>query len=355
MDARMGAASAVMEEAARETRTGGGSSAAPQPRYGDLKDVPVTLIGQAGAWFGLEKNGDEVAVRPREALSRRCTIRVAAQFEHDQGYFSASPVMGRLDFPKGTTEVKTYRPFTLDPRRTLRELYFPVEAMPDDEWQSSAPRWQNFQAVAKRLLGRAEIAWNGLSRDEVDILLLQLPYMEIVEACVLHALARWSAEAGECVVEIGSFQGFSTSVMALGLRAAASEAPLISIDPHVDHPCHGDRVRLAMRQAGEEGRLVQFACGSDRAAGLLRPGCASMVFVDGDHSFEQVLRDFENYREFVAPGGVMAFHDHDFSEHNGQAALHPGVRRVVEEHVLREGTFRPVLLAHTLFAFVRRV
>jgi predicted O-methyltransferase YrrM len=33
------------------------------------------------------------------------------------------------------------------------------------------------------------------------------------------------------------------------------------------------------------------------------------LFIDGDHSYEGVKKDFEDYRCFVRPGGLIAFHD----------------------------------------------
>ena len=34
-----------------------------------------------------------------------------------------------------------------------------------------------------------------------------------------------------------------------------------------------------------------------------------LLFIDGDHSYEGVKADWEMYREFVRPGGIVAFHD----------------------------------------------
>jgi len=33
------------------------------------------------------------------------------------------------------------------------------------------------------------------------------------------------------------------------------------------------------------------------------------LFIDGDHTVEGVTADYNNYREFVRPGGIIAFHD----------------------------------------------
>src|SRR5262245_16859053 len=36
-----------------------------------------------------------------------------------------------------------------------------------------------------------------------------------------------------------------------------------------------------------------------------------LIFIDGDHRYEGVKRDFENYRPLLSPRGVMMFHDVD--------------------------------------------
>ncbi len=71
------------------------------------------------------------------------------------------------------------------------------------------------------------------------------------------------------------------------------------------------------------------------------------------HSYDQALADFNRCRELLAPGGCMVFHDYGFGKHHGQPDFHPGVTRTIDEHVLNDSDFRPLLLAHTLFAFVK--
>lgn len=38
-------------------------------------------------------------------------------------------------------------------------------------------------------------------------------------------------------------------------------------------------------------------------------GPADFILIDGDHTYEGVKRDFDLYRDLVAPGGMIAFHD----------------------------------------------
>ncbi|MEK7756138.1 MAG: hypothetical protein AAB385_02895, partial [Planctomycetota bacterium] len=153
-------------------------------------DVPVSLIGQAAAWFELVRDGSSVIVRPRQALPRRCTIRPAALFRQERGFPDVSTVMGRLCFANGTTEEQRYTPFTRDPQRNLRELFLPVEAMPDDDWQVSTARCTNYQAIARRLLAAAEVPWKGLSAAEIEEFVAYVPCPEPMESFVLHALAQ---------------------------------------------------------------------------------------------------------------------------------------------------------------------
>jgi len=319
-----------------------------------LADAPVALIGQAGAWFAIEKDEDAILVTPRQSLPCRCTIRVAALFEQDRGFFDANTVMGRLNFPRGATETQRYVPYTHDPQRSLRELFLPVETMPEDDWPVSVGRWRNYQAIAKRLLASAGVSWGGLIPEEIDALVANVVWPEPLEGCLLHALVQRFHSVGDCVVEIGSFRGRSATALAMGLAGVSSPAKIVSIDPHLEHPHNVDHVRIALAQIGEGDRLVQFRGTSGEAHKLIRPESASLVFVDGDHSYEQVVADFENYRGIVAPGGCLVFHDYGYGDHNRREEADPGVRRAVDQHVMTANDFTPLLLGHTQFAFTKR-
>lgn len=317
-----------------------------------LDGVRILPVGQPAAWFSFERQDEAVVLRPNRPLPRRCTSRPAGLFQQDRGFPDVSAVMGRLVLPNGSTEAQVYAPFTRDPQRRLKELFFPVEAMPDDDWPTSAHRWSNYQAIAKRLLAAAEVPWEGLSPRDIRELVDFVPWPEPLEGCLLHALTQLTHERGACVVEIGSLRGRSLSMLAMALRGVGSDSPIISIDPHLDQPHNAENVRLTLRQIGEEERLVQINRTSNQACRILREKKASLIFIDGDHSFEQVLADFNNYRDLLAPGGCLVFHDYGFGSHNGLPDTHPGVRRMIDEHVMTSPDFRPLLLAHTQFAFL---
>lgn len=46
-----------------------------------------------------------------------------------------------------------------------------------------------------------------------------------------------------------------------------------------------------------------------RVAAELGGQTVDFLFIDGDHTVQGVKADYEDYREFVRPGGIIAFHD----------------------------------------------
>jgi predicted O-methyltransferase YrrM len=316
--------------------------------------VTIRPIGPAADYFDFVRDGESLIVRPALPLPTRCRMRPAALFQQDRGFPDVNTRMGHLLFRPGTTEAQRYTPFTRDPHRRLRELLMVVEATPDDELFASTNRWAGAQAMARALLAEADVPWGGMAAADVADLVRLEPWYEPIEGCVLHALARWTCDKGCCGIEIGSYRGQSLVMLAMALRDAGSGALLISIDPHHGEPANLGQVRLTLAQTNEERRLVQFTCPSDEAWRRLRPGIASFVFIDGEHSYRQVVSDFNNYRSLLAPGGCMIFHDYGYGNHNGKPDVVPDVRPAIDKHVFAAKDFKPLLLAHTLMAFVKQ-
>ena len=46
-----------------------------------------------------------------------------------------------------------------------------------------------------------------------------------------------------------------------------------------------------------------------RVARALNGNQADFIFIDGDHTLEGVTADYNDYKEFARPGGIIAFHD----------------------------------------------
>lgn len=320
-----------------------------------LHSLPVTLLGDCCHWFEVCKEGESLVLTPKHSLPARCTIRPAALFRQVRGFPDVNTVMGRLVFSTGTTKSQTYKPFSRDSQRELQELFILFESAPDDDSMASPSRWRMWNTVAHRLCDVAEVKWSGLSDHEVESLTRFVPWPEPLEGCLLHALTQQSQKPGKCVIEIGSYRGRSISMIALALSQMNDDTLIFSIDPHAEQPHNFRHVQLALSQIGELTRLVQVPRPSDTACHFLRPECASLVFVDGLHTYGQVVRDFENYKPLLAPGGYMVFHDYGYGNHNGRPEADPDVRKAVDEHVFTDADFSPLLLAHTQMAFRKKL
>ena len=320
-------------------------------RFFITTEVPITLIGPAADWFKLTRDDNTIVIQPVNPLPARCMIKSSAMFLQDRGFPEMNVVMGRLLFSPGSTEPQPYQPFTRDPHRGFREIILSTEPSPDDALLSSHARWSNNITLAKRLLSAADVHWPGLQNDTIQQLVNDEPWLEPMEGCLLHALTSHTLSSGQCVVEIGSLRGQSLCMLARSLAEVGSESKLISIDPHTNQPLHLDQTRLSLAKIGQEKRLIQHQCTSDEAIKFLTPKSASLIFVDGDHSFNQVIADIQNYREILAPGGIFVFHDYGYGLHNGKEDVVPGVRPAIDEHVFTDDHFQPLLLGHTLLAF----
>lgn len=316
-------------------------------------DVPITLIGPAADWFTLSRDDNTIVIQPIEPLPARCMIKPAALFMQDRGYPEMNVVMGRLLFLPGSTQPQRYQPFTRDHHRRFSEIILITEPSPDDALLSSFARWTNNIKLAQRLLYSADLTWPGLSHEVIQELVDEEPWLEPLEGCLLHALTCHTHSVGNCVIEIGSFRGQSINMLARALVQVDSESQLISVDPHLEQPLNLDQVRLSLAKIGQDQRLIQYQCLSDDAWAHIKPASASLIFIDGDHAYDQVVADFQNYRDVLAPGGILVFHDYGYGSHNGKEDVVPGVRPAIDEYVIPHPDFTPLLLGHSLFAFIK--
>lgn len=145
------------------------------------------------------------------------------------------------------------------------------------------------------------------------------------ERATLNRLARGK----KVIVEIGSYLGASAAAL-----AAANSDPGVRV--YCIDTWGNDAMSEGKRDTFSEfERNTQEYC--DRIIplrGLSRdqaPLVASrepqidLLFIDGDHSYEGVLADWENYGAMLRSGSVVVFHDYGWAS---------GVKRVVVDRVL---------------------
>lgn len=134
----------------------------------------------------------------------------------------------------------------------------------------------------------------------------------------LHAVAAAAPPHGR-VVEIGSFRGRSTIVLA---SAANTAVDVVAIDPHAGNDrgpqeIEGFAAEAAtdnevfeanLSGAGVRDRVTHHRAFSDAAHPLVE-GSIDVLFIDGAHRFAPARADIHDWGARVVPGGRMLIHD----------------------------------------------
>jgi predicted O-methyltransferase YrrM len=178
-------------------------------------------------------------------------------------------------------------------------------------------------------------------------------WMSPDQAAVLHRSAADCPEHGS-IVEIGSFQGRSTIVLALSASAGTS---VVAIDPHAgndrgpqeidgfEHQAADDHtIFLAnLAAAGVADRVRHIRSFSDDALGAVT-GPIDVLYIDGAHRYGPAQRDIRAWGSRVTDGGTLLIHD-SFSS--------LGVTAAIARHLFAGGDFRFVGRARSLAIFRR--
>jgi hypothetical protein len=126
------------------------------------------------------------------------------------------------------------------------------------------------------------------------------------------------------ILEIGRLHGKSTAILATALRDRGGAGPLYSVELQEKHRSIAE-AHLRERGLLETVTLVQ----GDSATEIARlPARFDTIFVDGEHSYEGVMRDLHALEGRIEQGGVAMFHD-CFHPANGTGEY--GVARALGE------------------------
>ena len=132
------------------------------------------------------------------------------------------------------------------------------------------------------------------------------------------------------IVEIGVLEGFTTS----NLARSNPKVPCFGIDPIV-----ADSMNAALIGSVEKIRENTAGCPNfhfvqDYSYNVVKDWKQPFdyIFVDGDHTYDAVKRDFEDWFPLLAPGGYVTFHDS--AMYRGGQPYHDGSSRFVDEVVL---------------------
>jgi hypothetical protein len=136
--------------------------------------------------------------------------------------------------------------------------------------------------------------------------------VSLKEADLLFRLAGQVNETG-CIVEVGSYRGRSTVALAQG----AGSTPVFAIEPHepftgVLGGKFGPEDRAAFFEAMLGSKAYQQVRLVNLSSEVVSPGwrrAVGLLWIDGDHTYEGVRRDWEAWKPHLLPGAVVAFDD----------------------------------------------
>jgi predicted O-methyltransferase YrrM len=139
------------------------------------------------------------------------------------------------------------------------------------------------------------------------------------DQATMLAIAASSSPADGQIVEIGSFRGLSTIVLA---RNAPDGAAVVAIDPHAGNDrgpqqirgyaseAAADRVAFEdnLARAGVRHRVRHVAAFSSKAHADVRGG-VDVLFIDGAHRYRPARADIRDWGRRVTDGGTLLIHD----------------------------------------------
>lgn len=324
--------------------------------------TPVSAFDRQFVLSPLE-DGVEITPRASEPLPRRVSPAGCFIVDSPQGtYPQLTMYMGAVFFPALETRTVSYRPPNHAADRTLREIYLLESAAADADPQALselAARWFACQTDDERSWAMRAPRGADLERRAADLRKIDRGprgWFNVLEMHVLDALVRDVARDGLHVVEIGSFQGRSASVVATALTQCAADSLVICIDP-LTGEAQAEIAAAHLSAVGERRRLVQINRRSQDVHTLLAAGTACLAFIDGSHARADVAADFELCDRLLVPGGIMVFHDVYALNHLGLLRQDPpftGPTEVVEEVVMRCDRYTPLLHVHLTMAFRKR-
>jgi len=131
--------------------------------------------------------------------------------------------------------------------------------------------------------------------------------------------ASQGARQGDVIVEIGSFRGRSTVILA---GAAADGVEVVAIDPHAGNDRGPQEFEGFEQEASEDNRVFNANLAAAGVAHRVRHVRAfsdkahdevtsriSVLYIDGAHRYGPARTDIRDWGARVAPGGTMLIHD----------------------------------------------
>lgn len=172
--------------------------------------------------------------------------------------------------------------------------------------------------LTQPILARMRLIEGWLEEDEADLLI----------AATARALT--DVPQSQAVVEVGSYCGRATVVLAGTVQVVRPSAKVWSIDPHDGRIGTAERI-ITVAPSLEKLKRNLATAGVTDAVKVIQAHTTdvrweqqiALLLIDGLHDYLSVARDFYHFEPWLAAGGYVAFHDY--------AGYFPGVVVFVDE------------------------
>ncbi|MFD7440753.1 class I SAM-dependent methyltransferase [Streptomyces sp. NPDC059909] len=188
-------------------------------------------------------------------------------------------------------------------------------------------------------------------------------FMPVREGLALYAAAVEAGALGLPLLEVGTYCGRSTILLADAAREAGTVAVTVDhhrgseeqqpgweyhdptvVDPEVGRMDTLPTFRRTLHKAGLEDHVIAVVGRSPQVARVWGRE-AGLVFIDGGHTDEHATNDYEGWAPHVADGGLLVIHDvfpDPVDEWTGQAPYRIYLR------ALESGAFTEVSVTDSL-------
>ncbi len=186
-------------------------------------------------------------------------------------------------------------------------------------------------------------------------------FMPATEGLALYAAAAEAAALGLPLLEVGTYCGRSTVLLAAAAREAGTTAITVDhhrgseeqqpgweyhdpsvVDPELGRMDTLPTFRRTLHRAGLEDHVVAIVGRSPQVASFWGTPLG-LVFIDGGHTDEHANADYEGWAPHVADGGLLVIHDvFPDPADGGQAPYRVYLR------ALASGAFTEVSVTHSL-------
>lgn len=190
------------------------------------------------------------------------------------------------------------------------------------------------------------------------------------QVLALYDMAFGLPDRHPVVVEIGSWMGKSSFALAKGIKSK-SDPVLYCIDPFETDSaslftetltgiarslaCSVEQQFIRNMKKNGVYEMIKLLNGRSTEFAATFAEDIDLLFIDGDHSYEAVMRDFEDWSKFLKPGGIIALHDVDFdpalSPTGDEDFVGPGL--VAQEKIVNNPEWTDIRLIENLLVAKR--